>query len=587
MREANVRSHTLATLEHLLLALLDEPDAARLLQACRVNLDELGSALKAFLDDDLASLVSDVDTGEAEASNPFQRVIQRAAIHVQSSGRPAVTGANVLVAIFAERESHAAYLLQDQDMTRYDAVNFIAHGVAKDPAYSETRPPLAPWPDETQGKLAEERLTEAEWRAKFEAQRSTSSKYSPEDDKGVSTTVEPFLFLSYSHEDREIARGVLTRIENQGLPFWWDQSIAPGDEWRARIAEQLENATVVLTLWTKNSSTSKAVIEEASTAQAKRKLVHARMDNSKIPYGFSETQYVDLRDWDGSQSHPSFQRLLFAIQDRLNAPTVSFVTQRIHESSPVEIVAYDGRLAVKDAPANAPAAVINPLDLETRLTGLRQTVGTMCRICADNTVYQLPPTLHHCLEAIQTAANTLPVTWYALEDAKVLLNDCMVSNFAAESWNSTVVNGLANLIVRIDEMRPLLEPIQIDPVTNAARPPVPEPVVTEEDIPDVISLTEEARFELASEDARIVIDENTERLIESALHQMHDLQASQDQGKLFKFRRALKNATYIVGGLVTAIGTGVVINLLTAPAAAQTLLLRLKPILDNLLQFFL
>ena len=69
----------------------------------------------------------------------FQRVIQRAAIHVQSSGRTEVTGANVLVAIFAERESNAAYFLQEQDMTRYDAVNFIAHGVAKDPAYSENR----------------------------------------------------------------------------------------------------------------------------------------------------------------------------------------------------------------------------------------------------------------------------------------------------------------------------------------------------------------------------------------------------------------------------------------------------------------
>jgi ATP-dependent Clp protease ATP-binding subunit ClpA len=67
-------------------------------------------------------------------------VIQRAAIHVQSSGRTEVTGANVLVAIFAERESNAAYFLQEQDMTRYDAVNFIAHGVAKDPAYGESRP---------------------------------------------------------------------------------------------------------------------------------------------------------------------------------------------------------------------------------------------------------------------------------------------------------------------------------------------------------------------------------------------------------------------------------------------------------------
>ena len=137
---ANARRHELATLEHLLLALIDEPDAARVMKACSVNLDELRKTLVEFIDDDLSTLVTDVEGSEAVPTAAFQRVIQRAAIHVQSSGSTEVTGANVLVAIFAERESNAAYFLQEQDMTRYDAVNFIAHGVAKDPSYGETRP---------------------------------------------------------------------------------------------------------------------------------------------------------------------------------------------------------------------------------------------------------------------------------------------------------------------------------------------------------------------------------------------------------------------------------------------------------------
>ncbi len=137
---ANERRHEFATLEHLLLALIEEPDAARVMRACSVNLDELRTTLLEFVDEDLANLVTDVDGSEAVPTAAFQRVIQRAAIHVQSSGRTEVTGANVLVAIFAERESDAAFFLQDQDMTRYDAVNFIAHGVAKDPAYGENRP---------------------------------------------------------------------------------------------------------------------------------------------------------------------------------------------------------------------------------------------------------------------------------------------------------------------------------------------------------------------------------------------------------------------------------------------------------------
>jgi len=137
---ANAHRHELATLEHLLLALIDEPDANRVMQACSVDLDLLRKTLVEFIDDDLATLVTDVEGSEAVPTAAFQRVIQRAAIHVQSSGRSEVTGANVLVAIFAERESNAAFFLQEQDMTRYDAVNFIAHGVAKDPAYGEAHP---------------------------------------------------------------------------------------------------------------------------------------------------------------------------------------------------------------------------------------------------------------------------------------------------------------------------------------------------------------------------------------------------------------------------------------------------------------
>ncbi|MBF9051212.1 ATP-dependent Clp protease ATP-binding subunit ClpA [Roseobacter sp. HKCCD9010] len=140
LAQANARRHELATLEHLLLALLDEPDATKVMKACSVDIEALRETLVNFIDEDLSTLETDVEGSEAVPTAAFQRVIQRAAIHVQSSGRTEVTGANVLVAIFAERESNAAYFLQEQDMTRYDAVNFIAHGVAKDPSYGEARP---------------------------------------------------------------------------------------------------------------------------------------------------------------------------------------------------------------------------------------------------------------------------------------------------------------------------------------------------------------------------------------------------------------------------------------------------------------
>ena len=135
---ASEKHHEYATLEHLLLALIDDRDAAAVMRACSVDLELLRRSLENYIDNELSSLTVD----EGEDSKPtagFQRVIQRAVIHVQSSGREEVTGANVLVAIFAERESHAAFFLQEQDMTRYDAVNFISHGIAKRPGASETQ----------------------------------------------------------------------------------------------------------------------------------------------------------------------------------------------------------------------------------------------------------------------------------------------------------------------------------------------------------------------------------------------------------------------------------------------------------------
>ena len=136
---ASERRHEYATLEHLLLGLAEDSDAATVLRACGVDLDKLRQDLGEFLDKDLSGLATE-RPGDPKPTAGFQRVVQRAAIHVQSSGRDEVTGANVLVALFSERESHAVYFLQLQDMTRLDAVNFISHGIAKAPGRSAQRP---------------------------------------------------------------------------------------------------------------------------------------------------------------------------------------------------------------------------------------------------------------------------------------------------------------------------------------------------------------------------------------------------------------------------------------------------------------
>ena len=131
--EARQNRHEFITVEHLMLALLDNPSAAEVLRACAVNMDELRRELSAFINEHTPT-VSGQDEIDTQPTLGFQRVIQRAILHVQSSGKKEVNGANVLVAIFGEKDSHAVYFLQRQGISRLDIVNFIAHGVSKTPS---------------------------------------------------------------------------------------------------------------------------------------------------------------------------------------------------------------------------------------------------------------------------------------------------------------------------------------------------------------------------------------------------------------------------------------------------------------------
>ncbi len=140
LQNASDRKHEYATLEHLLLALVDDPEASEVMTACGVELGELGNVVRQYLDQEYQSLKTE-DEADPQPTAGFQRVIQRAILHVQSSGKDTVTGANVLVALFSERDSYAVYFLQQQDMSRLDAVSYISHGIGKGGRQIENRPP--------------------------------------------------------------------------------------------------------------------------------------------------------------------------------------------------------------------------------------------------------------------------------------------------------------------------------------------------------------------------------------------------------------------------------------------------------------
>lgn len=594
---ANERRHELSTLEHLLLALTEERDAKHLMLACAVDLDSLREAISAFLNEELNSLIADYDESEAAPTAAFQRVIQRAAIHVQSSGRPEVTGANVIVAIFAERESHAAYFLQEQNMTRYDAVNFIAHGVTKDPAFDEPRI-LDPY-EENEEQETEEKLTEQEWRERYpemqemidklEALQATTTGQTQSENSTSTNPKAPFVFLSYSSKDRDLVREIRGLLNGSGVKTWWDQDIEPGAAWRETIDQKLVAAAAVLTFWTENSVASPAVTEEASNAQAKRKLVHIKLDNCQLPYGFAETQYVDFKDWDGTTSHDLYRRVLYNLRDRTGVKSADTVSARLAASSPVQLVPNKGKLTTKDAPVNVPPVFVNEAELSDRLEALGQTLRNLKSICGTGD-FNFPPALHHSLGFMLDAVSVEKVTWYALEDAKIMLVECMTDNFASDAWNATVYKGLCGAVKRVDEIKPYLQPAQIIPETSEKRPPSPDPIITNEDADEVVEAAEAISEEFKSEEAEQVFDAETQKdLVDSVefLKSIKSLATESEEKKLSRMRRVTKKIAYIAGGAVMAIGTGVVINLLTSPTAATTLLARLQPLYEALLKVFM
>jgi ATP-dependent Clp protease ATP-binding subunit ClpA len=180
---ASSRKHEYATLEHLLFALIDDEHASKVMVACGVELAELRNTVAHYLDTELESLKVEGQTDPSPTSG-FQRVVQRAILHVQSSGRDDVTGANVLVALFSERESYAVYFLQQQDMSRLDAVSFISHGVGKGAETAET-PPV---------KGVEEREEKKEEKAKGNKQESALKQFCVDlNEKAKNGKVDPLI----------------------------------------------------------------------------------------------------------------------------------------------------------------------------------------------------------------------------------------------------------------------------------------------------------------------------------------------------------------------------------------------------------
>jgi uncharacterized protein YjbI with pentapeptide repeats len=407
-----------------------------------------------------------------------------------------------------------------------------------------------------------------------------------EEEKPVSK--ESFVFLSYARASGQKAGALYDTLINENIPMWWDQDIMGGEAWREEIAKNLTAASAVLTLWDENSTQSPAVIEEAQTAQSAGKLVHARLGDTPLPYGFGEVQWIDLRGWDGTPSDRNFQKLLYALRVKLGEIGPEEHRRDLEAANPLAAVNKNGKLGFKDTPPNAPPSVINDPDLKDRLAGLRSSVSNLFNLLNENrTQYQIPFDLIPRLETLISALDPNRPNWYDLEDSTAGLRSCYDANDGDHSWNDALAADFRRLFTRIVELQPLLQPEQIPIGEQGAKPAVPDPVIKIAEEDEFIWVTDAFRQSLAEEETQAVFDEAAMDTLQTIVKNTDLIANASIEEKPTLYRRIAKGILYTVGATLLSLSGGVIVNLLTSSEAARVLASRWQVIYDAILKFFI
>ncbi|MCO5730156.1 toll/interleukin-1 receptor domain-containing protein [Rhizobium sp. SSA_523] len=401
---------------------------------------------------------------------------------------------------------------------------------------------------------------------------------------------EKFVFLSYARADKDLMENVARRILEAGITLWHDAHIFPGDTWREAINSNLQKAAAVLTLWTVNSTESLPVAEEASFGQKAKKLVHARMDDALLPYGFAETQYVDLRAWNNDANDPEFRKLLQALKDKLDPPSPDQIQKRLIDAAPVAAVLENGLVTAKDSPPNAAPPHPDSNDLEALLRAqevlARKALNALHAL--DNNLGEgIRFDLSHFVE--QVAAR--PSSWYILDNDISGLKEYLTGD-DQPSWPGSTRSMIENLCRNHELLRPRLQPVQ--PSLSAPEAPLPPPV------PDASKVTETVLEEIASKasgifsgaDAEEVLAEPAIRAgtylaveIDEARNPLSASDKAEEQRQV-RLRKALIALAGFIGTTIASLATGISTNVLTSPEAAKTFLESLKRLFELIVNIF-
>jgi uncharacterized protein YjbI with pentapeptide repeats len=235
----------------------------------------------------------------------------------------------------------------------------------------------------------------------------------------------PFVFLSYAHADHARAALVVGFLKRHGFTVWWDDTLNSGDKWREVIAQKLNQASAVFTLWTDSSVASNSVTEEASGAQSADKLVHAKLDACQLPYGFGGTQYGTLIGWDCFSDTPQALRIVAALRAKIAPPSAADQSDRLTRASDVDFAAYNGKMTMGDRPLGVPPPVVDPDDLEKRIAAQSFLIDEIKRWVEEENPNLNQKALLTLLNRYDRVLRHSSVNWYRANGAVKALNNLM------------------------------------------------------------------------------------------------------------------------------------------------------------------
>ena len=401
----------------------------------------------------------------------------------------------------------------------------------------------------------------------------------------------PFIFLSYSRTNSELASRTRRYLKLFGIQCWWDEGIEIGGAWSDDIEKHLEASSAVLTLWTEASVVSRAVVEEARIGQSQNKLVHARLDDVRLPYGFGETQYANMVDWDGTFDTAESLKLAKALRRHLLGTPPPIEREVLAKASRVDFYQHDGRIFVDDKPLGAPTQIEDKVRLNelvfAQLALIDSVLEELSTFPENNDLDRFTIRLKKYRANLSGEISI----WEIPDNSFRLIKSAMENADAKNQWNEDLLSALDLLIKRHQEIAPFVQkvPAPLDS-PNAITPPQlasmsAEPDLAQRVLSNMKVLTESKELHNIAERTVVrVFLEMYEELREADSETVAP--GEPEDRKKRAILQTMNKTASVLSAFTVAVSSSIAGKAINNPQAANKVLSQLEEMLEQLQKIF-